>query len=118
MVTYDKHYNRKNYFGHPCPELIKFFKTHQLNGKILDLGCGQGRDTLAIARLGYSVVGVDLSKVGINQMIATAEKENLDVKGILGDINSFTSTNNFDTTFLQKKLREGAKSVKKSNERS
>jgi 2-polyprenyl-3-methyl-5-hydroxy-6-metoxy-1,4-benzoquinol methylase len=125
MVTYDKYYQKENYFGHSYPALIEFFKTHQLGGKILDLGCGQGRNALALARLGYSVVGVDLSKVGIEQMIIKAKKENLDVKGIVGDINKFMISNKYDIILLDSMLhfykerqRKREKSVKKNNERS
>jgi 2-polyprenyl-3-methyl-5-hydroxy-6-metoxy-1,4-benzoquinol methylase len=104
MVTYDKYYQKENYFGHPYPGLIEFFKTHQLGRNILDLGCGQGRNALALARLGYSVVGVDLSKVGIDQMMTTAKKENLDVKGIIGDINRFPISNKYDIILLDSML--------------
>ncbi len=35
---------------------------------ILELGCGQGRDSLFFAREGYSVIAVDASKTAIGQM--------------------------------------------------
>ena len=67
-VTYDKYYQTENLFGEPYPELIEFFAEYPYKGKLLDLGCGQGRDAIALARLGYSVTGIDNSKVGIQQM--------------------------------------------------
>ena len=74
MVEYDKHYLVEDYFGKPYKEVVDFFKNHQPKGTVLDLGCGQGRDSLAIAKLGYCVTGVDHSKVGIDQMIHRAKK--------------------------------------------
>ena len=71
-VSYDKYYQTKNLFGDPYPELIEFFTDHPEKGKVLDLGCGQGRDAIALARLGYSVTGIDNSQVGIDQMIRIA----------------------------------------------
>lgn len=53
-ATYDKYYQTENLFGDPYPELIEFFANYPKKGKVLDLGCGQGRDAIAIAQLGYS----------------------------------------------------------------
>ncbi|RXV63781.1 methyltransferase domain-containing protein [Fusibacter sp. A1] len=64
-VPYDDYYLEENYFGDPYPGLEAFFKAYSPKGKVLDLGCGQGRDSLFLAGLGYEVVGVDHSKVGI-----------------------------------------------------
>lgn len=36
------------------------------NCRILDLGCGQGRHTIALAEKGYNVVGIDYSKKNID----------------------------------------------------
>lgn len=39
----------------------------QGNEKILDLGCGMGRHTLALAKRGYNVLGIDISEFLIKQ---------------------------------------------------
>ncbi|WP_409070426.1 class I SAM-dependent methyltransferase [Aliifodinibius sp. S!AR15-10] len=44
----------------------------------MDFGCGQGRDALFIARMGHRVLGVDISKTGISQMLDEANRENID----------------------------------------
>ena len=80
-VPYDKYYQTENLFGKPYPELIEFFAEYSKRGKVLDLGCGQGRDAITLARLGYTVVGIDKSKVGVEQMNRIAEAESLTVTG-------------------------------------
>ena len=94
-VSYDKYYQTENLFGAPYPELIAFFSEFPQKGTVLDLGCGQGRDAIALARLGYAVTGVDNSKVGIDQMNQIAKAENLNLAGQVLDIYAFNQFENF-----------------------
>ncbi|WP_276390696.1 class I SAM-dependent methyltransferase [Eudoraea chungangensis] len=98
--TYDKYYQTKDLFGEPYPELVEFISNYPKKGKVLDLGCGQGRDAIALARLGYAVTGIDNSKVGIEQMNKIVEIENLNLYGQVGDIYSFDRYHEFDIVLL------------------
>lgn len=51
---------------------------------ILDLCCGSGRHTIALGKLGYSVIGLDLSKTLLSQAVKASE--DLPVHFVLGDM--------------------------------
>lgn len=104
MVEYDKHYLKEEYFGKSYKELIEFFKHHEPKGTVLDLGCGQGRDSIELAKLGYSVTGIDISKVGIDQMITYAKKFHLNITGIVDNIYTFNCINEYDIILLDSML--------------
>lgn len=99
-VSYDRYYQTENLFGEPYPELIAFFAEYPNKGKLLDLGCGQGRDAIPLARLGYAVTGIDHSKVGIEQMNEIGRVENLNLKGQVDDIYGFDLFEEFDIILL------------------
>ncbi|MCL1692405.1 MAG: methyltransferase domain-containing protein [Actinomycetia bacterium] len=48
-------------------------------GTALDLGCGQGRNSFWLASRGFTVTGLDLSPVAIEQAAAVAEEFGVDV---------------------------------------
>lgn len=115
-VKYDKYYQTENLFGTPYPELIDFFTAYPKKGNILDLGCGQGRDAIPLARLGFNVTGIDNSKVGIEQMLQIAKKEELFLNGIVSDIFEFEDFNDFDFVLLDSMFHFAKKDKKKETE--
>ena len=82
-------------------------KTLELTGKerILDLACGFGRHSLALARRGFSVVGVDITKDFIDDAIKEAKAASLSVDFILSDIRDLTFKSEFDVVL---NLADGA----------
>ncbi len=112
-MEYDNYYQAENLFGNPYPELIDFYTAIKEKGKLLDLGCGQGRDAIALARLGFTVTGIDTSKVGIEQLNAIAEKENLALKGIVENIYSYSNFRAFDFILLDSMFHFGKKEKEK-----
>lgn len=47
---------------------------------VVDIGCGDGRDTFAFARKGFRAIGIDRSHVGIRHASEKAEKGGLEAK--------------------------------------
>lgn len=55
-------------------------------GKAVDLGAGTGRNAIWLAHQGWGVTAVDLSVVGLDQALARARSEGVDLKVVHGDI--------------------------------
>lgn len=107
MATdYEAYYQgAKQALGEPTDVFVKFFKTYnKANARVLDVGCGQGRDAFFIARLGHSVVGVDASPTGIADMLADSANESLDIVGDVADIRSYKPTGLFDIVLIDRTL--------------
>lgn len=113
---YNKYYQTENLFGNPYPELIAFFAEFPERGNVLDLGCGQGRDAISLAHLGFDITGIDNSKVGIAQMNQIAKLENLPLKGIVKDIYKYKDFDTYDFVLLDSMFHFAKKDLKKETE--
>jgi len=56
--------------------------------RALDLGCGPGRHTLALARRGFAVTGIDRTQAFLDRARDRATAEDLDVTLRLGDLHT------------------------------
>lgn len=103
-AKYDQHYrDEPAACGPPFTEFVDFCRAAK-SGTVLDLGCGQGRDALLFARAGHRVLGVDVSSVGVGQMLAVAKAEGLQVDGLVQDLLTYRSRRRFDVVILDRVL--------------
>jgi SAM-dependent methyltransferase len=63
------------------------------NAKVLDLACGQGRHSMALAALGYSVTGADLSR---NSIAKAKEHESENLNFVVHDMRRPIAVNYYD----------------------
>ncbi|MFP3985442.1 MAG: class I SAM-dependent DNA methyltransferase [Candidatus Bathyarchaeia archaeon] len=96
---YNLIYDVKNYDGE-CESLSYYFKKFS-KGKvksILDVGCGTGNHGILFAEKGYSVVGIDLSEVMINQAKKKVRRS-LPVEFFVQDMRDFDLKKKFEAVF-------------------
>src|SRR5699024_10468088 len=60
-------------------------------GRILDVGCGSGDNSIFLAERGYSVTGVDGSSAGLAQARERARKRGVDVDFFVDDATELNS---------------------------
>ena len=70
LVEYDQTYQQQDFFGDPYVGLFEFFEQLPHKGTLCDLGAGQGRDCVPLAKLGFDVTAVDISSIGLAQIAA------------------------------------------------
>jgi 2-polyprenyl-3-methyl-5-hydroxy-6-metoxy-1,4-benzoquinol methylase len=87
-------------FGKSYQELQTYFSSFSDKGAVLDLGCGQGRDAIFLASVGYQVTAADSSGVGVEQMLKQADLQNLNITGVTQDILSIQTEEKFDVILL------------------
>lgn len=91
--------------GPPTAVFVDFFnRFDRRKARILDVGCGQGRDAVFIAGHGHTVVGVDISPNGIRDLEQAAKRENLNIQGVVADIASYTPAGVFDVILIDRTL--------------
>ena len=83
-------------------EQIIFEKYVRKSDKILDLGCGAGRTTINLFKLGYTnIIGLDLSNSLIDYAKNYTRKNNLNIEFILGDARKlYFDDNSFDVVLF------------------
>src|SRR3954451_23088959 len=71
--------------GEPQPAIVELQRAGWIHSKVLDVGCGTGEHTILLTRLGYDVLGVDLSPHAIEQARANAAVKGVDARFEVAD---------------------------------
>jgi len=81
------------YFGaDPDPSLVRFADHLDPSRTVLDIGCGQGRNTMYLARRGFAVDALDPSQVALDQLAAECADEDLSIRYIHGTFQDLGET--------------------------
>ena len=96
--NYDATYAQENYFGlEPSPLLAKYVEWIPARARVLDIGAGQGRNTLPLARQGCEVTALDPSAVALATIAQQAGQENLTIDCVQQGFLKYEPLRVFDT---------------------
>ena len=100
---YDKRYDQQKYYWGtlPSPICLKILKNLPPNKplKLLDIGCGEGRNAVFFARNGYHVTAFDASEKGVEKTKNLAVKASVTINIFAADIKDFRLSESFDILF-------------------
>lgn len=90
-VYWDKKYAQDSYIFGKTP--AKFLSTNYhfipSEAKVLDVGMGEGRNAVFLARKGYTVVGVDISAVAVRKAKKLADEFGVRINTIVSPMQKF-----------------------------
>jgi tellurite methyltransferase len=100
---YEEYYNKEEYFWGVTPSTM-CLKVLELMPpskplRLLDIGCGEGKDSVFFARCGYSVTAFDISDAGIEKTKRLADKANVYVDVFKANIMDFKLEQSYDIIF-------------------
>ena len=101
-MTYDETYkNSKDNFGaEPEPVLRNYYRRINKSQPVLDIGAGQGRNALFLAREGFTVDAIDPSKVATETISALATQEEQSIRTHQCGFDKFVSQADFYSGIL------------------
>ena len=119
---WDAKYRSKEYITgkEPCSWLIDNAELLNGEGRALDLTIGEGRNATYLAVLGYNVLGLDISRVGIDKAHALANEKGVSFSTEIVDLDNYElPLKEFDLiicfNFLERRLFQGIRDALKPN---
>jgi len=101
---YDEVYRNENYFWgvRPSAMCLKVLALLPPDGKplkLLDIGCGEGKDAVFFARCGYDVSAFDISDAGIEKTKRLADSANVHVNAFKANLLDYRLEEDFDVLY-------------------
>jgi len=103
VTVYEEAYQTPEYIwgtepGSACYQVLRLMPP---NGrvKLLDIGCGEGKDAVFFARNGYDVTAFDITDAGIEKTRRLAEKTGVQLNVFKADILDFRLDSHFDVLY-------------------
>jgi len=102
---YDQKYaGRRYYWGKKpqafCDKVIEIIRSSSnFQPKLLDLGCGEGRNAVYFAQYGFKVFALDLSLRGLEKAKRYAEEVGVHIETIHADIVNYEPEDTYDVIF-------------------
>ena len=103
VADYDSRYRGEDYYWGLCPNRLCYEVMKLLPPirpyRMLDIGCGEGKDSVFMAKCGYNVTAFDISDEGIKKAKRLAEHNHVDVNFLRADIDDFRFDGEYDIIF-------------------
>lgn len=117
VTDYDKRYNTEEYYwglmpNPVCYDILKILPPIKPY-RVLDIGCGEGKDAVFFAKCGYAVTGFDLSEQGIEKAKKLASYNKVEVGFFKADIFDYRPDTEYDIIFSSGVLQFLPMSVRK-----
>ncbi len=109
MPQEKEHYNKiysenEITFGAGKPErIVQNILNFRVSGSVLELGAGEGRNSLFLAQSGFEVTAQDISEVGIDKINKQAREKGLHIQTKVSDSRTLNLDQGFDvliSTFM------------------
>jgi len=103
ITQYDDRYRTEEYYWGLIPNSLCYdimrLKPPTKSYRVLDIGCGEGKDAVFLARNGYRVTAFDASESGLSKAKMLADRCGVQVDFFKADIKDFKPEEQFDIVF-------------------
>ena len=103
VTDYDRRYDTEEYYwgllpNDICYDIMKILPPVKPY-RVLDIGCGEGKDAVFLAKCGYAVTAFDISEQGIEKAKRLAKHNEVEVSFFKADILDYRLDTEYDIIF-------------------
>lgn len=101
LTEYDSRYDAPSFYWGLRPNELcyEILKRKPCPCRVLDIGCGEGKDAVFLARNGYQVTGFDASKSGLDKAMRLAAQGGVSVDFFQANLLDYQLKRDYDVIF-------------------